>query len=325
MRFLALVNLITIAMASPSVSYSIPDGISVSKEVGKYVIYLKGEIQSGDAAVVEEIFREAVADSSMVEMVLIDNVGGSVSDAIDIGRMARSWDSITRISGYCYSSCSLVYVGGSVRIAAFDAVLGLHRPYFAIQPGVDGPNTDNVDDLYGAVKSYLEEMNISPKFFDEMISVPPSDMKLVEGSNIEEWVPMKDPVYEEISVSLDARRYGIGTLEYRRIDSFDFYPLCESIGESGTNQSICAFLQREAALWGVSEEDYERVEGWVLAARETCEPSTVDLEILREVSAEKKLLALEARSPKPYREIDMAPERIAFQECVVGVMRSAEH
>jgi len=198
-----------------------------------------------------ESFKEAIEENSRIEIALIDSVGGSVFDAIDIGRMARSWDSWTLIYGYCYSSCSLVYVGGSYRFATFDAVLGLHRPYFAVQPGGEGPTTDNVDGLYGKVKVYLEEMNMSPKLFDKMIAVSPPDMKLIEGwENIEEWVPMYDPVYEEVSVASEARGYGIGTIDYRSIDSFDFYPLCESLGKAGDDRILCALSQRMAAMWG---------------------------------------------------------------------------
>jgi hypothetical protein len=323
MRIFCVIQIIIILMANPSYSYEVPNGISVSKEDGKYVIYIKGDIQSGDATVVDGIFKEAIEDSSRVEIVLIDSVGGSVSDAIDIGRMARSWDSWTRISGYCYSSCTLVYVGGSIRFTASDAVLGLHRPYFAVQPGGEGPTTDSVDGLYGEVKLYLEEMNISPKFFDAMMAVSPSDMKLIEGwSSIEEWVPMHDPVYDEVSVASQARGYGIGTIDYRSIDSFDFYPLCESLGKVGDDRSICVLTQRMAAMWGVSADHYDKVEEWDAIARKDCKLSDADIEKLRQFSADKKRLALEMRSPKPYRDIDMAPERLKFQECVIKKMRS---
>ena len=323
MRIFYVLQFILIWIAAPSYSYEIPNGISVSKESGKYVIYIKGDIQSGDSIVVERIFKEAIEDNARIEIELIDNVGGSVSDAIDIGRMARSWDSWTRISGYCYSSCSLIYVGGSIRFTTSDAVLGLHRPYFAVQPGGEGPTTDSVDGLYGEVKVYLEEMNISPKFFDTMIAVSPSDMKLIdEWSSIEEWVPRRDPVYEEVSVASEARGYGIGTIDYRSIDSFDFYPLCESLGKAGNDRSICALTQRMAAMWGVSADHYEKVEGWDAIARKECKLSDADMDSLRKFSADRKILALEMRSPKPYRDIDLAPERLKFQECVIKKMRS---
>lgn len=322
MRIFYMLQFIILAMATPSYPYEIPNGISVSKESGKYVLYINGEIKSGDATIVDGIFKEAIGDNSRIEIVLIDSVGGSVSDAVDIGRMARSWDSWTRISGYCYSSCTLVYVGGSIRFTSSDAVIGLHRPYFAVQPGGNGPSTDSVDSLYGEVKLYLEEMNISPKFFETMMAVSPSDMKLIEGwSSIEEWVPMRDPVYDEVSVASQARGYGIGTIDYRNIDSFDFYPLCESLGKVGDDRSSCALTQRMTVMWGFSADHYDKVEEWEAIAREDCKPSDADIEKIRQFSADKKLLALEARSPKPYRDIDMAPERLKFQECVIKKMR----
>lgn len=139
----------------PSYSYEIPNGISVSQERGKSIINIKGDILSGDAIIVEGIFKEAIADNEEVDIRLINSVGGSVSDAIDIGRMARSWDSWTIISGYCYSSCALIYVGGSYRTAIPEVVLGLHRPYFAVEVGGEAPTSDGVEALYGDVKLYL--------------------------------------------------------------------------------------------------------------------------------------------------------------------------
>lgn len=166
-------------------------------------------------------------------------------------------------------------------------------------------------------------MNISPRFFDTMMAVGPSDMKLIEElDSIEEWVPPKDPVYEEVSVANLARRYGIGTIDYRRIDSFDFFPLCESMGKVGDDKILCSMRQQMAALWGVSAVDYNRVEDWYTFEVKDCELSDAEMARLREFSSGRKLLALETRSPKPYREIAIAPERLKFQECVVKKMRS---
>ena len=53
MRIFCVIQIIIILMANPSYSYEVPNGISVSKEDGKYVIYIKGDIQSGDATVVD--------------------------------------------------------------------------------------------------------------------------------------------------------------------------------------------------------------------------------------------------------------------------------
>lgn len=306
-----------------AMAYEIPEGISVSKEAGKYSIYIKGDIRAGDATIVEEIFEEAIVDHALIEIILTDSVGGSVSDAVDIGRMARAWDSWTRIYGYCYSSCALIYVGGSIRFPAASAELGLHRPYFSVHPGSARPTTDNIDDLYGSVKAYLSEMNISSNFFDAMISVRPSDIKKIVGSlAIQEWVPISDPVYDEVSVSGQARRYGIGTIDYRAIDSFDFMPMCGSLGKAGADQMVCAFFKRLASMWGMPLEYYDKVEGWYAAASKACALNDLDIKNLKSFVAEKKSQALRTRSPKPYREISDAPERIKSEKCIIEKMRS---
>jgi len=303
-------------------AYEIPGGISVSKEAGKYSLYIKGDIRAGDAAIVEGIFEEAIVDHAQIEIILIDSVGGSVADAVDIGRMARAWDSWTRIYGYCYSSCALIYVGGSIRFPASNAELGLHRPYFSVHPGSDRPSTDKIDDLYGSVRAYLSEMNISPNFFDTMMSVSPSDMKKIEGSlAIREWVPVSDPVYDEVSASIQARGYGIGTLDYRAIDGFDFMPMCGSLGKVGTDQMLCALSKRMASMWGISLDYYDKVEGWQAVASKDCALSDLDMENLKSFAAERKSQALRQRSPKPYREISNAPERIKSERCIIEKMR----
>lgn len=304
-------------------AYEIPGGISVSKDTGKYSLYIKGDIRAGDASIVEGIFEEAILDHARIEIILVDSVGGSVADAVDIGRMARAWDSWTRIYGYCYSSCALIYVGGSIRYPASNAELGLHRPYFSVHPGSSRPTTDNVDDLYSSVKAYLSEMNISPNFFDTMMSVSPSDMKKIEGySAIQEWVPSSDPVYDEVSVSSQARGYGIGTIDYRAIDSFDFMPMCGSLGKVGTDQMVCALSKRMASMWGMPLEYYDKVEGWYAVASKACALSDLDIKNLKAFAAERKSQALRTRSPKPYREISDAPERIKSEKCIIEKMRS---
>ena len=72
---------------------------------------------------------------------------------------------------------------------------------------------------------------------------------------------------------------------------------------------------------GASADHYEKVEGWLAIARKDCKLSDADIDSLRKFSADRKLLALEMRSPKPYRAINQAPERLKYQECVIKKMR----
>ncbi|MEO7221654.1 MAG: ATP-dependent Clp protease proteolytic subunit, partial [Devosia sp.] len=68
-----------------------------------------------------------------IKTVALDSPGGSVVDALEIGRLIREKGFATSVAAgsLCASSCPLVFAGGKERIAAPDAAIAVHQIYAA--------------------------------------------------------------------------------------------------------------------------------------------------------------------------------------------------
>ena len=64
-----------------------------------------------------------------IKTVVFDSPGGSVADAIAMGRLIREHKFATEVGDgkYCASAYTLVFAGGVVRIARQKAIIGVHQ------------------------------------------------------------------------------------------------------------------------------------------------------------------------------------------------------
>jgi hypothetical protein len=185
--------------------------------------------------------------------VFLNSSGGDVDAAIQIGQEIRRLDGTTWVvSAKCYSSCALIYIAGVFR-NNIGGEIGLHRPYFASRLQSRESIERNFPLMMQKVKTYVQEMGVSENFFQEMVNTEPSSVRIYKGENIEILVPIKDPAYDEVLTSWNARRFGIDTTQTRR--RFKEYSLCNSAkAEPGkkVDRDRCTAL-----LWGLSESVYK--------------------------------------------------------------------
>src|SRR5947208_10897072 len=81
------------------------------KVVGNQLILSGGVV--GDEP---EKVREALANSPEIDTVVLRNSpGGDAPAGYQVGQMLRERGVRTAVSGYCYSSCSRMFLGGSTR------------------------------------------------------------------------------------------------------------------------------------------------------------------------------------------------------------------
>jgi hypothetical protein len=79
--------------------------------------------------------REALASSPTIETVILRNSpGGDAPAGYRVGELLREHGLRTAVSGYCYSSCSRMFLGGSTRYFSDDYVpennnVGFHGHY----------------------------------------------------------------------------------------------------------------------------------------------------------------------------------------------------
>lgn len=304
------------AVTAPPTSAA-EDGIYLEERGSEKQIIIRGEIRPGDAEFVEGVMRDLIGQNENFSLRLADSPGGSVDDALALGRMIRALDGIVWMEGYCYSSCGLVYAGGSVRIPAMEARLGLHRPYFDVAPGGDALSSAEVKQLYADVEAYLEEMNITPEVMNAIMLTAPEDMHVLERDEIEAWLPRTDPVYEEVSTIRMARRYGMSSTEYRHIDQMEFEPECAQ----SVRHFECMMGLREALRWQLPPEAAPGIEGHVEEARLACR-SIMAADLDPEHRRAARSQALQDRNPEPLRAY-LATVRPEWTSCMMAHIHAA--
>ena len=137
-------------------------------------VTLRGGIGEGDAQRVTDAFRE-----DPPETVRLVSPGGSVGDALAIGRAIRAAGAATVVpaGAPCMSACPYMLAGGRERTAGTDASVGVHQHYFGESTVL--PAFMAVEDVQrgqAEVMAYLQEMGIDPLLMGHAMSTPPDEI-----------------------------------------------------------------------------------------------------------------------------------------------------
>lgn len=110
---------------------------------------------------IAKAFAEEIAKrGSYVKTVILESPGGSVQDALAMGRLIRDKGFATEVGAgkYCASSCPLVFAGGVERYAGKGAAIGVHQ--------ISSSSSANPGDMAAAqsmsatCQKYLREMGV---------------------------------------------------------------------------------------------------------------------------------------------------------------------
>jgi hypothetical protein len=136
-----------------------------------------GTIEPGTA----EIFAAEIAKrGSYVNSVVLHSPGGSVTDALAMGRLIRQKKFATEVEGasYCASSCPLVFAGGVERRAADKAAIGVHQ-VTAFRKDAGGlteltgaSGMDSAQRISAECQKYLREMGIDLQVWLHAMETP---------------------------------------------------------------------------------------------------------------------------------------------------------
>jgi hypothetical protein len=219
-------------------------------------IDITGEITERDAEKFQEI--SSVSERADFFVVELDSMGGSVSAAIDIGRLVRKYDGWTVIptDAKCYSSCALIFIAGVRRYSYGE--LGLHRPYFSSTPRGREALEKAVPLLLSTLKSYIADMGVTDNFYQQMVNTEPSHMVIYQYDDFTTLFPLEDPLYAEIEISRDARAHGVTTSEMRQRNK-DADENCKPPRENSpeTDEGFRQYgVCIRAMEWGLSERAY---------------------------------------------------------------------
>jgi hypothetical protein len=110
-----------------------------------------------------------------IRTVVLNSPGGSVSDALAMGRLIRERKFATEVEAgkYCGSSCPLVFAGGVERRAGDKAAIGVHQ--VAALASAGGPPRDEMDvaqRISARCQRYLADMGVSLQVWVHAMETP---------------------------------------------------------------------------------------------------------------------------------------------------------
>ncbi|PZX16057.1 hypothetical protein LX81_02331 [Palleronia aestuarii] len=156
---------------------------------GVPALRLTGTIAPGDG----ERIAEELAPRLAVEerpSILLQSPGGSVTDAIALGRFFREENvtTIVAMGDVCLSACPYLLAGGVTRHADEGATIGVHQHYFGENSVL--PAFMAVEDIQrgqGLVMAYLEEMEIDLRLMQPALMTPPDEIYVLVAEELAEY------------------------------------------------------------------------------------------------------------------------------------------
>ncbi|WP_299282961.1 hypothetical protein [uncultured Tateyamaria sp.] len=153
----------------------LPDRLVLTQTDGA-TYRLEGGIRAGDAPRLIGLINAA---EPTPETLILQSPGGSVSDALELGRHIRAEGMTTRmLSGeFCMSACPYLLAAGTSREIDANATVGVHQHYFGENTFL--PAAFAVEDIQrgqGEVMTYLDEMGIDPLVMQHALSTPPDEI-----------------------------------------------------------------------------------------------------------------------------------------------------
>ena len=119
---------------------------------------------------------ETERHSEYIRTVVLNSPGGSVTDALAMGRLIREKRFATEVEAgkYCVSSCPLMFAGGVDRRAGERATIGVHQ-MTAMHSAANGPPRDAMSvaqDISARCQRYLGDMGVSLQVWVHAMETP---------------------------------------------------------------------------------------------------------------------------------------------------------
>ncbi|WP_324754934.1 hypothetical protein [Roseovarius sp. Pro17] len=161
-----------------------PNRLEFLREGG--TLRLTGEIAPGDDVRVAERLEAETG----LERVALSSPGGSVRDALRIGRAIRAAELATEIDAgdVCFSACPYILAAGTTRRVGAGAQVGVHQHYF-------GKNTvlpaflavADIQRGQGEVMEYLDDMDVDIRLMRPALATAPEDIYLLLPEELREY------------------------------------------------------------------------------------------------------------------------------------------
>lgn len=164
---------------------TLPDRLVLARDAGNW--RLEGAIAVDDA---QRLIAQLDAAEPPVETLILQSPGGSVPDALELGRHLRARGIATQMLAgeICFSACPYVLVGGQSRDIAPEALVGVHQHYFGESTLL--PAYLAVEDIQRGqadVMSYLADMGIDPLVMRHAMSTPPDEIYVLVPEELQRY------------------------------------------------------------------------------------------------------------------------------------------
>ncbi len=171
----------------PMPDTALPDRLTLTVVEGGTRVLLEGGIQPGDA---DRIEKQLAALEPQPTGVILNSPGGSVQDALALGRYLRSAALTTalRDGDICYSACPYLLAAGTTRSIPKGASVGVHQHFFGestLLPAFVA--IESIQRGQGAVMSYLDEMGIDPLVMQHALVTPPDEIYVLLPQELERY------------------------------------------------------------------------------------------------------------------------------------------
>jgi hypothetical protein len=142
--------------------------------VGGGKLMATGTIAPGSS---ESFATEVDRHGEYIRTVVLNSPGGSVTDALAMGRLIREKRFATEVEAgkYCVSSCPLVFAGGVDRRAGDKAMIGVHQVAATRPAAANGPPRDEMSvaqNISARCQRYLGEMGVSLQVWVHAMETP---------------------------------------------------------------------------------------------------------------------------------------------------------
>lgn len=170
----------------------------VFKDDGKGVLLAFGTITPGTSTVFEGAL---LAREEKITEIILHSPGGSVNDALEMGKLIRESDFNTKVvaNGYCASSCPLLFAAGVERSAHETSWIGVHQVYTpsstfgSIQQGMD-----QAQRISALCQQALVDFGVDPALWIKAMETPKDQLYVLTTEELEELKLATDVKMEDV-------------------------------------------------------------------------------------------------------------------------------
>ncbi|MEO6066016.1 MAG: hypothetical protein ABIP49_09590 [Lysobacterales bacterium] len=165
--------------------FSVVDALTACQAKGVLRLRYTGEIGADFTALMERVANVANRMDIRNRILDIDSSGGRIEDAIRAGDIIAESQWTIRIRGdaICHSACVLILAAGDMRMIS--GRIGIHRMVRIQSTATSRADlSQELRDVHGQMKQYLERNGASVAIADLMMTVPNRKLRLLSADEL---------------------------------------------------------------------------------------------------------------------------------------------